>query len=90
VTQAERATLVKLGEEVGSAIKEPITIVHTRTFSRWISEKKSAKDKAQKARGRPRKPEEVRQIVVELAKDRRSENSSDNQSIPGYHFSAFS
>jgi len=69
VTEAEKATLIKLGKEVGAAIKELITIVHPRTFARWISEKKSGKDKEKKERGRPRKPEEVRQLVIQLAKD---------------------
>ena len=38
VTPAERAKLVKLGVRLGSAIKELITIVHPRTFARWLSE----------------------------------------------------
>ena len=66
MTPAERAKLVKLGVRLGSAIKELITIVHPRTFSRWISESKSGKKP--RKRGRPRKPEEVRELIVEMAK----------------------
>jgi putative transposase len=66
VTPAERAKLVKLGVRLGSAIKELITIVHPRTFARWISEGKSGKKP--RKRGRPRKPEEIRQLIVEMAK----------------------
>ena len=69
VTESEKATLIKLGEKLGTAIKELITIVHPRTFARWISEKKTGNDKEKKERGRPRKPEEVRQMVLQMAKD---------------------
>lgn len=66
VLPAERARLIKLGVRLGSAIKELITIVHPRTFARWLSEHEG-KVKPRK-RGRPRKPEEVRQLIVEMAK----------------------
>ena len=66
VTPAERAKLVKLGVRLGSAIKELITIVHPRTFARWISEGKSGKKP--RKRGRSRKPEEIRQLIIEMAK----------------------
>ncbi len=36
VTDAEKARLVKLGTKVGSAIRELITIVSPRRFTRWI------------------------------------------------------
>jgi len=65
VTPAERAKLVKLGVRLGSAIKELITIVHPRTFARWISEGRT-KAKPGK-RGRPRKPEEIRKLIIEMA-----------------------
>ncbi|MGI6417074.1 MAG: hypothetical protein ACOX1P_15520 [Thermoguttaceae bacterium] len=68
VTQAERATLMKLGVRLGSAIKELITIVHPRTFARWIADTKAGR-KEKKARGRPRKPDEIRQLVIDMAKE---------------------
>ena len=62
VTQAERARLVKLGQQLGSAIKDLITIVHPRTFARWVSEAKTGVKR--RSRGRPRKPEEIRQFLI--------------------------
>jgi len=67
VTTAERARLVKLGVRLGSGIKELITIVHPRTFARWASGETSNK-KPRKA-GRPRKPEEIRQLILQMAQD---------------------
>ncbi len=67
VTPAERGRLVKLGKKLGSAIKDIITIVHPRTFARWVSGNSAGK-KARKA-GRPRKPEEIRELIVQMAKD---------------------
>ena len=67
VTPAERARLVKLGSRLGPALKELITIVHPRTFARWVSGWQS-KSKPRKP-GRPRKPEEIRNLIVQIAKD---------------------
>ncbi len=66
VTPAERAKLLKLGIRLGSAIKQVITIIHPRTFARWLAESKSGAKP--RKRGQPRKPEQVRQLVVEIAK----------------------
>lgn len=67
VTVAERERLLALGLQVGPAIKELITIVTPRTFMRWASgvpwKKKAPKP------GRPRKPEEIRQLVIRLANE---------------------
>lgn len=35
-TPAERQRLVKLGKQLGSAIKDLITIVTPRSFARWV------------------------------------------------------
>ena len=67
VTPAERAELVKLGVRLGSAIKKLITIVHPRTFARWVSEHKT--QKKPRKRGRPRKPEEIRKLIIDMAKE---------------------
>lgn len=67
VTIAERTTLLKLGKWLGSKIKEVVTIVHPRTFARWIKE--STSGCKLRRRGRPRKPEEIRQLIVEMAKN---------------------
>jgi len=66
VAPAERAKLLKLGLRLGAKIKEVITIVHPRTFARWASEQKTGVKR--RRRGRPRKPEQIRQLIVEMAK----------------------
>jgi len=71
------AKLVRLGVRLGSAIKELITIVHPRTFARWASGETS-KNKSRKP-GRPRKPEETRQLILQMAKD----NAWGTKRIPG-------
>lgn len=65
ITPAERAKLVKLGVRLGSGIKDLITIVHPRTFARWVSGHKT-KNKPRKP-GRPRKPEEIRALIIHMA-----------------------
>ena len=47
VTPAERARLLKLGVRLGSKIKEIVTIVHPRTFARWLSESRSGREAPQ-------------------------------------------
>lgn len=68
VTPAERAKLLKLGVRLGSKMKEIITVVHPRTFAHWLSEHKAGGAKP-RTRGRPRKPEEIRQLIIDMAKD---------------------
>ena len=67
LTPAERAKLVKLGRKVGPSLKELITIVCYRTFARWLRGE-SSKRKPAKAGG-PRRPEEIRASVIQMAKD---------------------
>ncbi|GAB6188041.1 integrase core domain-containing protein [Thermopirellula anaerolimosa] len=70
VTAAEREQLVKRGKSLGSKIKDLITIVSPRTFARWASgEIKSVGKKNETKGGRPRKPDEVRELVVKMAKE---------------------
>ena len=65
VTPAERVRLVQLGVRLGPAIKELITIVHPRTFARWVSG--STSQRKPRRPGRPRKPEAIRQLIVQMA-----------------------
>jgi len=65
ITPAERRRLLKFGKLVGPAIKELITIVHPRTFARWILEEKNGKTPAN--RGRPRTKLDIRQFIIRLA-----------------------
>jgi putative transposase len=76
VTDRERARLLKLGKKIGSALKALITIVSYRTFTRWVaseSEKtdadKPAAKKSTRKPGRPKTAEEIRDLVIKLAKD---------------------
>jgi putative transposase len=67
-TPAERAKLVKVGKPLGSAaIKELITIVTPRTFARWCSGETSTAKPSKT--GRPRKPEEIRELIILMAKE---------------------
>lgn len=67
VTLAERAKLVKLGLRLGPAIKKLIAIVHPQSFARWIREMKRGRTPGKA--GRPRKPEEIRELILRMAKD---------------------
>jgi putative transposase len=67
VTPAEQAKLVKLGKPLESKIKEIIGIVSPRTFARWVNGEKR-KSRPPKP-GRPRKPEEIRELIVQMARD---------------------
>ena len=68
-TPAERARLVKLGATLGSAINQLITIVTPRTFARWASASKKGTTPAKRKPGRPRTPEAIRALVIQMAKD---------------------
>jgi putative transposase len=59
--------LLKLGVGLGSRIKEVITIIHPRTFARWLSEKTSGV--VPRERGRPRTPEHIFQLIIDMAKN---------------------
>jgi putative transposase len=72
VTPKERRRLVKFGARLGKAIHDLVTIVHPSTFLRWLREdaKRRARLKRRAAkRGRPRTKEEIRTLVVRLAKE---------------------
>ena len=63
----ERSRLVKLGKALGQAIEELITLVAPSTFYRWCQEEKFGK-KAKNPKGGQRKPRELRELVIEIAK----------------------
>jgi len=63
----EHERLMKLGKGIGPGIYHLITIVHPRTYRRWISEKNAGKPK--KKMGRPKSLESIRKIVVRIAKE---------------------
>jgi Integrase core domain len=63
----ERERLIKLGTAIGPGARHLITIVHPRTYQRWIQSKDSGK--ARKKMGRPKTLESVREIVIRIAKE---------------------
>jgi putative transposase len=72
VTARERSRLVKLGAKLGSAIRTLITIVSARTFSRWKADaagETPAKKKSKRKPGRPRTEEDIRKLVLKLARE---------------------
>jgi putative transposase len=70
VTPAERRRLLKYGKPLGSAIKDLVGIVSPRTFARWASGEVAGPKAARPARpGRPRTKEDVRELVLRLARE---------------------
>jgi putative transposase len=66
-TPGERRRLVHFGKGLGRAIEELITIVAPSTFYRWVREELSGK-KTPNPKGGQRKPRELRELVIEIAK----------------------
>ena len=64
----ERERLLKYGKVLGRAIEELITIVSPATFYRWVREEKNGKPKTTNPKGGQRKPKEIRELVIEIAK----------------------
>ncbi len=71
LTDLEKNRLVKFGSKLGPAICSVISIVSPRTFLRWVKgEVRTCESKgATKAKpGRPRTDDEVRELILRLAK----------------------
>jgi len=70
VTTQERQRLLKYGKPLGAAIRELIAIVSPRTFARWLGgESVSAKDSKPAKSGRPKTPQDIRDLVLRLARE---------------------
>ena len=65
---SERERLLKLGKALGRAIEELITLVSPSTFYRWVREEQSGKPKTKNPKGGQRKPREIRELVIEIAR----------------------
>jgi len=63
----ERSRLIKFGKAIGRAVEELLTIVSPSTYYRWLREENQAK-KPTKHKGGQRKPREVRELVLEIAR----------------------
>ena len=72
VTDSERKRLVELGRAVGSAIQHLVSIVHPRTFARWL---KADAETSESAPARPRRPGrpktavDIRALVLRIARE---------------------
>jgi putative transposase len=67
LSKKERERLLKLGKGIGPGVRHLITIVHPRTYQRWVNEKNTGK-KPMKM-GRPRTFESIRETVIRIAKE---------------------
>jgi len=69
-TIVERRKLLKFGTPLGKDLKNIITIVTYETFLLWVRRYKRNRhpDKINK-RGRPKTPEEIRELVIRLAQE---------------------
>jgi len=71
LTAADKEKLMKYGRVLGAAIKELVSIVSPNTFMRWVREAKKveATGVAKRPRGRPKTKEEIRELVLKLARE---------------------
>ena len=67
VSQEDRDRLIKLGEQIGPDLKRMITIVRYDTYLRWVRNHKGLV--STKRSGRPKKPDEIRQLVLKIAQE---------------------
>jgi putative transposase len=63
----ERRRLVQFGKARGRGVEALLTIVPVSTFDRWCRDEKAGK-KEQNPKGGQRKPREIRELVLEIAK----------------------
>ncbi|WP_254508175.1 integrase core domain-containing protein [Anatilimnocola floriformis] len=69
VTPKERVRLIKFAHKLGGKVLSQLaTIVHPSTIMRWIAAEKKNKPKP-KPRGRPRTPEQLRKLILKMAKE---------------------
>ena len=69
VTPQERRRLLNLGQPLGLALREVITIVSYPTFLRWVREAKTRTKDQPKSIGRPKKPLALRELILKIARE---------------------
>ncbi len=68
LTNDERSTLVRFGQDLGKATaKKLISIVKPETYARWL--RKQPPPRPKKRPGPPRKPIEIRELIVRVARE---------------------
>jgi transposase len=72
-TPQEKKRLLRAGRRLGVQLKELMSFVSYQTFRRWIREAEENQTKSKPASnrkpGRPRTPEEVRDLIIQMRKD---------------------
>lgn len=61
----ERQRLVQLGQSIGACLGPFLTIVTYQAYMRWL--RRSTNKQPKKRRGRPRKPQEIRDLILQIA-----------------------
>jgi putative transposase len=72
VTEKERLRLVKVGRKLGTQLKNLISIVTYGSFLRWVRNLvpvDGAKNGSGRKPGRPRTPQEIRELILQLARE---------------------
>lgn len=72
VTAKERSRLARLAKPLGSALRAIVSIAQPETVMRWIREadrKRPKKRPGVRRTGRPRTPEDVRRVVLRIARE---------------------
>lgn len=69
VTPKERVRLVKFAQKLGKAIHSLATIVKPDTILGWIRAERKTRKTPPAKRGRKRTPEQIRKLVLKLAKE---------------------
>jgi len=69
LTPKEKNRLAKFAAKLGSALNELATIAHPNTIRRWIREAAGGVKKSVAKRGRPKTKEEIRELVLKLARE---------------------
>ncbi len=69
-TPGERSLLIRLGAPLGNAIQELLSLVHYKTFQRWVrDEAKPLSEKSKRPPGRPPTPQNVEELILRFAKE---------------------
>ena len=66
-TPAERALLIRLGSPLGAGIQELLSLVHYKTFQRWVRDGLQAVEKPKRPPGRPSIPQNVEALILRFA-----------------------
>ncbi len=69
VTEKQKNRLAEFAAKLGPALKEWVSICHPDMLRRWIRAANQQPTKRSAKRGRPKTAEEIRELVVKLARE---------------------